>query len=57
MFVFVAQALEAQALSGQTANTVVNATKALLTATGTDPMPLLQQFPLESQELIRGYFS
>jgi hypothetical protein len=55
-FVFVAQALEAGSLAGQTASRVVAATKALLTATGTDPVPLLQQFSPESQQLIRGYF-
>lgn len=56
VFVFVAQALEAGALGGQTAARVVGATKALLTVTGTDPVPLLQQFTPESQQLIRGYF-
>ncbi|KAB5533577.1 armadillo-type protein [Coniochaeta sp. 2T2.1] len=55
-FVYVAQALEAGALAGQTAARVVAATKALLTATGTDPTPLLAQFPAESQQLIRQYF-
>ncbi|OIW26385.1 ARM repeat-containing protein [Coniochaeta ligniaria NRRL 30616] len=55
-FVFVAQALEAGALGGQTAARVVAATKQLLTVTGTDPIPLLQQFSPESQQLIRGYF-
>lgn len=53
---FVAQALEAGALGGQTAARVVAATKQLLTVTGTDPIPLLQQFSPESQQLIRGYF-
>jgi hypothetical protein len=56
VFLFVAQALEAGALAGQTAARVVAATKLLLTASSTDPVPLLQQFAPESQQLIRGYF-
>ncbi|KAK1753523.1 armadillo-type protein [Echria macrotheca] len=57
VFVFVGQALEADALSGQTAARVVAATKSLLTITNTDAASLLlQNFPPESQQLIRGYF-
>lgn len=56
-FVFIAQALEAETLRGQTASHVATATKALLTATNVDPMPLLQQFPAESQSTIMGYFT
>lgn len=57
VFVFIAQALEAETLQGQTASRVALATKALLTAANVDPMPLLQQFSPESQRTIMGYFS
>lgn len=56
VFVFVAQALEVEALQGQTAARVVAATKMLLAASGTDPTPLLQQFTPESQQTIRAHF-
>lgn len=57
VFVYVGQALEADALGGQTAVRVVTATKRLLEATGTDGASLLQQnFTPEAQQLIRGYF-
>ena len=58
VFVYVGQALENDALSGQTAIRVVAATKALVEATGTNGEVLLQQnFSPEAQQLIRGYFS
>lgn len=57
VFVFIAQALEAETLQGQTANRVAAAAKILLTAANVDPMPLLQQFSPESQRTIMGYFS
>ncbi|KHO01138.1 importin beta-3 subunit [Metarhizium album ARSEF 1941] len=57
IFVFVAQALEAEALQGQTASRVASATKALLTTTSVDPMPLLSQFSPEAQQTIMGYFN
>lgn len=58
VFVYVGQALEADALGGQTAIRVVAATKALLAATGTNGEALLQQnFSEEAQQLIRGHFS
>ncbi|KAF5677303.1 importin subunit beta-3 [Fusarium heterosporum] len=57
VFVFIAQALEAETLVGQTANRVAVATKGLLTTTGVDPTPLLQQFSPESQRTIMGFFN
>lgn len=57
IFVFIAQALESDALQGQTASRVASATKALLTAANVDPMPLLQQFTPDAQQTIMGYFS
>lgn len=57
LFVFIAQALEAETLQGQTASRVVAATNTLLTTANVDPMPLLQQFSQGSQQTIMGYFS
>ncbi|KAM0427764.1 hypothetical protein ACHAPT_007220 [Fusarium lateritium] len=57
VFVFIAQALEAETLVGQTASRVAAATKALLTTAGVDPTPLLQQFSPESQRTIMGFFN
>lgn len=57
VFVFIAQALEAETLQGQTAGRVVAATKALLTTANVDPMPLLQQFSPDAQRTIMGYFN
>ena len=57
IFVFIAQALEAETLQGQTASRVVAATKVLLTTAHVDPMPLLQQFSQDAQRAIMGYFN
>lgn len=57
MFVMIAQALESDALQGQTVTRVVAATKALLANAGVDPAPLLQQFPAESQQRVAAYFA
>ncbi|KAF4591475.1 importin beta-3 subunit [Ophiocordyceps camponoti-floridani] len=57
LFLFVAQALEAETLQGQTATRVAAATKMLLTSASVDPTPLLQQFSQDSQRTIMGYFS
>ena len=57
VFVLVAQALEAETLQGQTASHVLAATKVLLTESGVDPTPLLQQFPEESQRTITKWFA
>lgn len=58
VFVYVAQALEADALSGQTAARVIAATKQLLLSTQIDGEVLLQQnFTPEAQQLIREKFA
>lgn len=57
VFVFIAQALEAETLVGQTANRVAQATKGLLQTTSVDPSPLLQQFSPQAQQTIMGYFN
>ncbi|KAH8887044.1 ARM repeat-containing protein [Thozetella sp. PMI_491] len=57
VFVYVAQALESEALAGQTSSRVIQATKNLLQATNTDAGPLLQQFSPEAQHTIRAFFA
>jgi hypothetical protein len=57
LFVFIAQALEADTLRGQTASRVVAATKTMLSASNVDPTPLLQQFSQDSQRTIMAFFS
>ncbi|KAK3384805.1 armadillo-type protein [Podospora didyma] len=57
VFVYVAQALEVDALAGTAANHVIAATKMLLEATGINGEAILQQeFSPEAQQLIRGHF-
>ncbi|KAG6040769.1 hypothetical protein E4U41_007144 [Claviceps citrina] len=57
IFLFIVQALEAEAIQGQTASRVASAAKSLLTAANVDPMPLLSQFSQDSQQKIMRYFS
>jgi hypothetical protein len=57
VFVFIAQALEAETLQGQTATRIVAAAKALLQVSGLNPAQLLQQLPPETQQTVQAYFS
>ncbi|KAK8076185.1 armadillo-type protein [Apiospora phragmitis] len=58
IFVYVAQAFEADMLgSGEVAQKVVQATKALMQAAGVNAQALLQHFPIESQQTIMRYFA
>jgi hypothetical protein len=57
VFVFIAQALEAETLQGQTATRIVAAAKALLQVSGLNPAHLLQQLPPETQQTVQAYFS
>lgn len=57
LFVYIAEALAAEALVGQTASRVAASTKSMLSTANVDPVPLLQQFPQASQEIIMRYFS
>lgn len=58
VFVYVAQALEADVLNGVTAARVIAATKQLMLATQTDGEALLRQhFSPEAQQLIMGHFA
>ncbi|KZF24570.1 importin beta-3 subunit [Xylona heveae TC161] len=56
-FVYIAQALEAETIQGQTANRVVAAAKHLVGAAGLDPAQLLAQLTPETQQTVRAYFS
>lgn len=57
VFLFIAQALEAETLQGQIATRVVAAAKMLLGGTGRDPAQLLSQLNPETQQTVRAYFN
>lgn len=57
VFVYIAQALEAETLPETTASKVVAAAKVLIGATGQDPNQLLLQLSPEAQQTVRAYFS
>jgi importin-5 len=57
VFVFIAQALEAETLQGQIASRVVAAAKLLLGMTGRDPTQLMLQLNPETQQTVRTFFS
>lgn len=57
IFVWVAQALEAEMLQGEALSRVVASTKALCTAAGLNPAPLMSQFTAEAQTRIMAHFS
>ena len=57
VFVFIAQALEAETLQGQIATRVIQAAKLLLGITGRDPVQLMSQLSPETQQTVRAYFS
>jgi importin-5 len=56
IFVFIAQALEAVTLQGQTGFRVAAAARVLIEASSIDPAPLLQQFSEVSRRNIMEYF-
>ena len=57
VFVFIAQALEADALQAAVATRVVQSAKLLLGIAGLDPSQVLQQLSPETQQTVRQYFS
>jgi hypothetical protein len=57
VFIFVAQALEAETLQGQIATRVVAAAKLLLQMSGRDPAQLMSQLSPETQRTVQAYFS
>ncbi|KAL3426413.1 hypothetical protein PVAG01_03204 [Phlyctema vagabunda] len=57
VFVFIAQALEAETLQGAViTEKIVTAAKMLLSAASLDPAQILQQLTPESQQTVRAYF-
>lgn len=56
-FQFVAQALEAETLQGQTASRVVGSTKALIQATNVNLAQVVAGFTPEQQQTVQAYFS
>lgn len=55
-FTYVAQALEAETLVGQTAMRIVNATKTLVQTAGLDANNLLASLAPETQQTVRTFF-
>ncbi|KAI9829591.1 MAG: hypothetical protein M1819_006096 [Sarea resinae] len=56
LFIFIAQALEAETLQGATAERVVAAAKQLVTAAGIDAHQILATLSPETQHTVRAYF-
>ncbi|KAG0647419.1 Importin beta sal3 [Hyphodiscus hymeniophilus] len=56
VFVFIAQALEAETIQGQTASRIVASAKQLISMAGLDAAQLLQQLSPETQQTVRTYF-
>ncbi|KAH8595233.1 armadillo-type protein [Bisporella sp. PMI_857] len=57
VFVFIAEALYAETLQGETASMVAVAAKKLIAESGVDGAQLLQQVPAEQQQTLRAYFA
>ena len=57
VFIYIAQALQTEAITGQTAAKVVAAAKLLLGIAGLDPNQLLQQLAPEVQQTVRLHFA
>lgn len=55
-FTFIAQALEAETLQGQTAQRIVVAAKQLITTAGLDANQLLAGMSPETQQTVRAFF-
>ena len=55
-FSYIAQALEAETLQGQTAQRIVDAAKRLITTAGLDANQLLAGLNPETQQTVRAYF-
>jgi hypothetical protein len=57
VFLFVAQALEAEVLQGQIASRVITSTKRLLQVTGRDIAQLVSGMSPEAQQTVVAFFS
>ena len=55
-FTFIAQALEAETLQGQTAQRVIQGAKDLLRIAGQDPSQILATLTPETQQTVRAFF-
>lgn len=55
-FTFIAQALEAETLQGQTAQKIVAAAKQLVQIAGLDANQLLSSLSPETQQTVRAFF-
>lgn len=55
-FTFIAQALEAETLQGQTATRVVNVAKQLVAMAGLNADQLLANMAPETQQTVRAFF-
>lgn len=53
IFDYVVQAIDAETIQGQTADRVINATKVLLTATGSNIQQLAAQVPPERMHAVK----
>ena len=55
-FKYIAEALEAETLQGQTAQRIVDASKRLISAAQLDASQLLSSLTPEAQRTVRAYF-
>lgn len=55
-FTFIAQALEAEMLQGQTATRVIGTAKSLVTSAGLNADQLMATLPPETQQTVRAFF-
>jgi len=55
-FMYIAQALEAETLQGQTASRIVDSAKRLITTAGLDAGQLLASLAPETQQTVRAFF-
>jgi len=55
-FVYVAQALEAETLQGNTAQRAVGAARKLVQSAGLDANQLLAGLPADTQQTVRAFF-
>lgn len=55
-FTFIAQALDAETLQGQTASRIVGAAKLLVQSAGLDANQLLSTLPPETQRTVQAFF-
>jgi len=57
IFTFIAQALEAEVIQGETAARSVVAAKHLVSSTGIDAQQMLSSLPPETQKTVQAFFA